>query len=141
MMQTDNTCTLSRLLTKFNLKNLISEPTRITNTTATCLDLLITNHNSIINNYEILPPFHSDHCTVTAEVAYKTYRIRHKRKLFGNMMRPMYNKLKTKLENTDWSFIQNLTDINQINSIFTNILLDTANEFYPQKGIFKSTCR
>lgn len=41
---------LLRIMSKFNLENLIHEPTRITDTSQTCLDLIITNHTSIINN-------------------------------------------------------------------------------------------
>ena len=41
--------------------------------------------------------------------------------------------MKTKLRNINWSFIQNLSDINEINSKFTKILIDTANEAIPKK--------
>ena len=41
--------------------------------------------------------------------------------------------IKTKLRNVNWSFIQNLSDINEINRKFTKILIDAANEAIPKK--------
>ena len=64
---------LNRILHRFNIENMITEPTRIMDKSQTCLDLILTNHSSIIMNTEVLPPFCSDHCTVTTEVAFKTY--------------------------------------------------------------------
>ena len=40
-------------------------------------------------------------------------------------------QIETKLDTTDWSFTQNLSDINEINNVYTNILLETANELTP----------
>ena len=56
------------------LQNMINDPTRVTNTTSTCIDLLFTNHESIISDLKVLPPFNSDHSTITAEINYKTYK-------------------------------------------------------------------
>lgn len=105
MIQLDNNSHICKIMSKFNLQCMISEPTRITNTTATCLDLIITNHSSIINNTEILPPFHSDHCTVTAEIAFKTYHTQAQKKTIWKYEEADIESIETKLENTDWSFM------------------------------------
>ena len=63
-----------RILSKFNLQNIITDPTRVTNTSSTCIDLIITNHSAIITNSNVLPPFNSDHCTISAEITFKTYK-------------------------------------------------------------------
>ena len=111
-------------MTKYNLRNHVTEPTRITSTFSTCLDFILTNHYSIINNTEVLPPFQSNHCTVTAEVAYKIYRIRsQKKKTIWKYDNANINAIETILENTDWSFIENMNDIDEINDKFTNLLL------------------
>lgn len=65
---------LNRIMQKFDLDHTIKEATRITENTETCLDLIMTNHKAIIHNTQILAPFQSDHCTVTAEISFKTYR-------------------------------------------------------------------
>ena len=41
---------LLRTLTKFNLQNLITEPTRVTNASSICIDLIITYHYAIIKH-------------------------------------------------------------------------------------------
>ena len=41
-------CQFFRIMSKFNLQNIIKEPTRITPTTSTCLDLIMTNHQSVV---------------------------------------------------------------------------------------------
>ena len=64
---------LIRIMQKFDLGHTIKEATRITENTGTCLDLIMTNHKAIIHNTQILAPFQSDHCTVTAEISFKTY--------------------------------------------------------------------
>ena len=125
-----------RILNKYKLKNLISEPTRITSTSATCLDLILTNHCTIINNTEIVAPFQSDHCTISAEIAFKTYRIQSQKKTIWKYDEADIDAIKTKLRNVIWSFIQNLSDINEINSKFTKIIIDTASEAIPKMKFF-----
>ena len=63
-----------RILSKFNLQNIIVNPTRVTNTSSSCFDLIITNHSAIITNSNVLPPFNTDNCTITAEITFKTYK-------------------------------------------------------------------
>ena len=74
ILKTNSNSPLLRILSKYNLQNMINEPTRVTNTTSTCIDLLFTNHESIISDLKVLPPFNSDHSTITAEITYKTYK-------------------------------------------------------------------
>ena len=44
-----------------NLKQLIREPARVTNATATCLDLILTPSEEIVSSVSVLPPICSDH--------------------------------------------------------------------------------
>ena len=86
-----------RILSKYNLQNIINEPTRVTNTTSTCIDLLLTNHKSIINNSQVLPPFNSDHSTITAEITYKTYKAQAYKKTIWKYEEADKNLIKNKL--------------------------------------------
>ena len=47
---------LNHLLLKYNLTNLVTEPTRITPTTSTLLDVVLTNNTNIIQNTSVYPP-------------------------------------------------------------------------------------
>lgn len=123
---------LQRIMTRFNLQHLITEPTRITNTTETCIDLIMTNHNSIINNTSVLPPFISDHCTVTAEVVFKTFKPLSYKKILWKYEGSNLQAIENDLISQDWSFIQTNDDINFINEQFNEILLNTANRHIPK---------
>jgi len=60
-----NQCTpLKNLLTRLNLTNVVGEPTRITPSSATCIDLLVTNRPNLILNVAVSSNFCSDHCPV-----------------------------------------------------------------------------
>ena len=49
------------ILNIFQLHQSINSPTRITETTSSCLDLIITQSPRIMKNIDILPAFCSDH--------------------------------------------------------------------------------
>lgn len=132
MLQINVNNQLNRIMTKYNLKNIITSPTRITSSSQTCLDLILTNHNSIINNYEILPPFNSDHCTVMAEITYKTYKSLAYKKTIWKFDEANTEAIDNKFESTDWSFIQTLNNINIINEKFTDTIMDTCNQYIPK---------
>ena len=55
-----------------NMVHHINEPTRITQTSQTCLDQIITNMPNFIRSVSVLPPVSTnDHCTVDAELNFK----------------------------------------------------------------------
>ena len=64
------------IFTRLNLKNVVQEPTRITDTTSTCIDLFITNRPNLISNINISSNFCSDHCPVRVDIDMKTYKHR-----------------------------------------------------------------
>ena len=123
---------LLRILTKYNIQNMINEPTRITQKSQTCIDLILTNHSSIIINTEVLPPFCSDHCSITAEVNFKTYKAQAYKQTIWKYNNANKIALNEKLIATDWSFINNSNDIDYINEKFNNTLLAAANDCIPK---------
>ena len=123
---------LLRILTKYNIQNMINEPTRITQKSQTCIDLLLTNHSSIIINTEVLPPFCSDHCSITAEVNFKTYKAQAYIQTIWKYNNANKIALNEKLIATDWSFINNSNDIDYINEKFNNTLLAADNDCIPK---------
>ena len=52
---------LNNLLLQYNLKHIVNVPTRITQTTATLLDVVITNEKKSINSLEVRDLGFSDH--------------------------------------------------------------------------------
>ena len=129
---------LSKILSKFNLQNLITEPTRVDNKSSTCIDLILTNHNAIITNTNVLPPFNSDHCTVTAEITFKTYKALAYQKTIWKYDEADLTSTKNKFSSIDWSFIENGNNLNIINEKFNDILIDIAEQCIPKVSF---TCR
>ena len=122
-----------RILSKYNLQNMINEPTRIiTNKSATCIDLLLTNHSSIIIDSQVLPPFNSDHSTITVEIAFKTYKAQAYKKTIWKYDEADKNSIEHNIETQDWSFINNSDDIDHINEIFSNVLMELAEQSIPK---------
>ena len=129
---------LSKILSKFNLQNLITEPTRVDNKSSTCIDLILTNHNAIITNTNVLPPFNSDHCTVTAEITFKTYKALAYQKTIWKYDEADLTSTKHKFSSIDWSFIENGNYLNIINEKFNDILIEIAEQCIPKVTF---TCR
>ena len=48
------------------------KPTRIAHTSATCIDLFITNRPNLILDIKVSPSFCSDHCPVSIDINIKT---------------------------------------------------------------------
>lgn len=128
---------LVRLMSKHNIQNIINDPMRITPTSQTCIDLILTNHNSIVINTEVLPPFSSDHCTIAVEVSFKTYKAQAYKHTIWKYEEADKTALYEKFNTTDWSFINNLNDIDDINEKFNQILLTAANELIPKVTFIK----
>ena len=93
-LKANNHSPLLRTLTKFNLQNIITEPSKVTNAFPASIDLIITNHHAIITDRNVLSPFNSDHCTITAEITFKTYKSLAYQNQYGLMKKQTYNHLR-----------------------------------------------
>ena len=127
-----------RILSKFNLQNIITDPTRVTNTSSSCIDLIITNHSATITNSNVLPPFNSDHCTITAEITFKTYKALAYKKTIWKYDEANLQLIENKFDSVDWSFINTEVNMNIINEKFNDILTETAEQCIPKVTF---TCR
>ena len=77
---------LLRTLTKFNLQNLITEPTSVTNASSKCINLIITNHHAIITDTNVLSVFESTAYLKFAKLQYVSSGFRC-RVITGSLMR------------------------------------------------------
>ncbi|KAK3085493.1 hypothetical protein FSP39_004174 [Pinctada imbricata] len=128
------------------LEQVVQQPTHMTNTSQTILDLFFTNNSSLINKVEVIPGI-SDHEIVYVESSLRPKKVKKPpRKIY------LYNKanideIKAKLNNID---IQKNTQheenksANSINTIwndFKNKVLNIMNESIPTKTINNSKRR
>ncbi|MCG8048538.1 MAG: reverse transcriptase domain-containing protein [Candidatus Thiodiazotropha endolucinida] len=132
MLKQDRNSKLQRIMSKYNLHNMILEPTRVTPQSQTCIDLILTNHNSLITNTEVLPPFCSDHSTITAEINFKTFKTKAYKTSIWKYEEANKMGLSDKLNTSDWSFINNSNNIDDINEEFKCKLLSAAEQFIPK---------
>ncbi len=59
---------LSRLIRNNKLTQIIDKPTRITSTSATLLDLIITNNPDIVLNHDVVPQVIADHDLISVQI-------------------------------------------------------------------------
>jgi len=123
----------------------ISKPTRLSETSGTLIDNIYVNHLNAKHqiNSAILLEDISDHlpiiCTITKNVAHtnrnpKEFKIVNKR----NLSNESCNSIKTKLENTNWTYLNNM-EITEAYTNFMNVLKTTLDEFAPMKQYKYST--
>ena len=117
------------------MTQLISTPTRVTNDTATCIDIIATSAPDLVCLAATLDTGVSDHyavfCTLNCKVARsKTY----KREVWIHE-RADYNGLNEALNQIDWnSKFQNLK-VNDMVCKWTDIFVETAKQYIPTKTI------
>jgi hypothetical protein len=64
---------LNNLLLRYNLKHTVTVPTRITKTTATLLDVVITKEKMPVNYITVMDPGLSDHCAQILSIPIEGY--------------------------------------------------------------------
>lgn len=67
-MQVSGSNRFKNILSRFNLSNVVNEPTHFTETSSSCIDLLITNRPNIISEHNVLTPICSNHSVVECEI-------------------------------------------------------------------------
>lgn len=109
---------LMNIIHLFNLNQLNHQPTRVTSTSSTCIDLVLTQCPDIISSVDVLPAFCSDHSVLLAILNYKSHRnFRFKRTIYN------YEKL-------DNEKFQALLSLEDWNKIFTDFPIDVSCELF-----------
>ena len=139
----NNESKINNLTSNFNLFQIISEPTCVSESTSTLIDLLITNNPSNILYSAVCEPFldvntryHRPIISLINSEKPKTTVTHRKIWLY---QQGDFNKYRNKLESTDWdSIIDSSEDINEIAQKFTDKILDIASDSIPNRII---SCR
>ena len=100
---------------RYNLTQLVNEPTRFTETSARCIDLVLTSDEEIISDISVLPTISSDHL-----VPFVKMKIR--KKSLTKIKRTLFNYDKL---NKD-SLLEQLSDINFIDYFANNKVENSA---------------
>jgi hypothetical protein len=130
-----HTMDLNNLLLRYNLKHTAHVPTRITNCTATLLDVMITNERKPVNYITVTDPGLSDHCAQILSIPIAgssklTYRI-NKRQFSEVNIQEFFQLLKQ----VTWQEVYDELDANAKFSNFMGIFLYCYNTAFPMKTV------
>jgi hypothetical protein len=119
-----------------NLTKLINVPTRITETSASELDQILTNCSSIIQEVDLLPPVsYNDHHTVSVRLNFKIAKPHSYNRLMWDFGRADYMAFTAKIAQTNWETCFDYDDIDCVAQNWTDTLLNIARETIPNKMV------
>lgn len=127
---------LSRTLRENGLKQLISEPTRITKTSATLIDLLITNCDNIFHKVNHIPKI-TDHAYITVILQIPDKKFDKTKRSFRSFKNYNVNAFQNLLINTEWN--NNITDSNILVENLINNITTTFDTLCPMREIIIPT--
>ena len=119
-----------------NLECLVKEPTRITDTSATILDQLLTNSACYVKKVEVSPPVSTnDHCTVGCHLDFKINKETCYERLIWQYNKADFNEFREALSSTDFDQCFINDDVNEACDKWTEIFLSVAKEYVPNKKV------
>ena len=117
-----------------NLNYHINSPTRITETSAKILDQILSNCCNLIDHVEIEDPVSfNDHCTVGIWLKLKTEKHKCYNRRMWNFKEMDTNKFQNCLSSIDFSFCDQITDIDSSVEAWTNKVYNAALSTIPNK--------
>ena len=126
------------IMNTFSLQQLVSENTRITENTATCLDLIFTQSLDFVKNVEVLPEICSDHSCpcLTIDVGKRTEPNSYKR-IFYDYSKLNKDNFLNLLNQVNWNEILDnpQNDINLCAETFSQTFFDIANQCLPSRKV------
>ena len=127
---------LSNCLLLNNLRNIITEPTRVTNATATLIDpIIISDSIKSLNEGTIdVPPEISDHKSTFIFFPFDSVLTPAVKRKVWFYKRGDFEKLNAQILNTNWDFI-NSVPVNDACTKFTDLILKFMNECIPSKDV------
>ena len=126
---------LNNLCSNHGLTCHIHEPTRITATTSSCLDQVISNMPNFITSTSVDPPISTnDHCTVTVNVNLKIAKQQPYERLIWKYSEGDYPGFRHGLANADWESCFE-GDVDEVCTKWTEMFLNLARTYIPNKHV------
>ena len=128
-------CHLRNILEDYQLFQYITEATRVTPTTQTLLDPVMSNHRSLVSKSGVIQPFASDHHGTYAVLQFEIERVKAFKKTVWQYSNGDYPGLRSAVQQTDWSVYMQGDDIEESTKEITEKLLSLCKQFIPQKEV------
>ena len=134
--KTNNGNKLIQLCLEHNLQYLINEPTRITATSQTILDQVLTNAPNFISSMSVSPPLSTnDHCTISACADFKVHdKVPYYRHIWL-FKKADFNQFRQALRHADFMSVFELIDLDDVCRAWSDKFLEIAKEHVPNKKI------
>ena len=114
----------------------VTEPTRFTGNSSTCLDQVLSNCPESVTSCTVLAPVgSSDHCTVSATLLFRFKSPQAYKRHVWLYKRADFDGLREKLSDVAWSQELESNNVNDTTNIFTSILLNYARQYIPNRVI------
>jgi hypothetical protein len=125
---------LDFFLTTNHLTQHITEPTRITPTRASILDLIISNYPNLVSSTSVVPPVHTnDHCTITGTLKFAMSRPKAYTRTMWDYKGANFNTLRTQLEDTNWDDCFASDNIDTVVDSWTSKFKEVTDRCIPHK--------
>jgi len=113
---------------------LVDKPTRITPSSETLLDPIITNNANLIQNWNVLDNLLSDHCIITMTLTYKPNNDQSYQRLIWNYDDGDYDGLRQHLSLVRWDeMLGNEVDLETMCTNFISTINEATKNFIPTK--------
>lgn len=114
----------------------VQQPTRITATSSTCLDQIISNIPYLFNNVVIKPPIGStDHCTVIGQFRIDTVKRECYQRKVWYYNKADFNYFRSELSKYDWELCFSSGNPDIVCLEWTRVFLEIANKCIPNKVV------
>ena len=115
---------------------MITEPTRITPTSSTLIDPILTNNPGIIRDSYVLCNFCSDHCPSVVELNFFIPKEKSYIKEIWDFDNANYDAINHHLQGIEWdNRLSDLNDLNLVNDIINGEINTAMNSYIPKKKI------
>jgi hypothetical protein len=134
--RTANGKRLVQMCTQQNLQYMINEPTRITESTSTTLDQIITNAPNFVSSITVTPPISTnDHCTVAACLNFKVKNEPAYERIIWQYKNANFDMFRTELQNFNFDECFQTNDVNDAAKRWTESFLNVARTQIPNKVV------
>jgi hypothetical protein len=114
----------------------ITQPTRITPTRASILDLIISNSPRLVTTTDVVPPVHTnDHCTVTGVLRLTVNRPKAYTRTMWDYKGANFDTFRTNLSQVNWEECFESGDIDIVVDTWTSKFKETTEKMIPHKKV------
>ena len=114
----------------------IDEPTRITPTSQTCLDQIISNIPNLVTSCSVTPPIsNNDHCTVSAQINFKIPKEQCYKRHIWQYKQGDYTGFRRALTEAEWDKCFTTDDIDLACMKWSDLFLNIAEKHIPKKYV------